>query len=650
MGIKTFLTKCLDKEVFLSYPEILTEAILVLWFACQVCLKFGLRVLPEWHTSRTDPDAYNSFDYLLELFGHKVNACFWDDVMSGWMPPHPLTVNHSVSDNLDVTHPPASNITLGYVIALVTVILTAVLSVSLLFLVLVNRHRPSSVLKDHLRICHEWAEFLQDYSRVLGKIGLQACMTNLLFAVSGAVIFVICYVGWIIYSAVPVVLVAGLAVALPIAVCGPTAVFPCCIFFANISTVYCAGRIWGLWMNQTCFALIKKGIRKLNTANHPAKLSSIAPLVKKAFARPDEYQRQRYWEKVARSFLAFWLGCVAVYHNVWPLYERFPTVVQSRYRGANWTYWHLVNSTGTCSKYGTHFDQETAMLSYWVDLQSEELLAFIYYNVSTAELLFSFTPPFSPAVGWTFMVWCRVLSGASGTPLNVLESTAIIVIGTIDLVLLGALVYLVIRACYNKWRQHVVAQRKLKATDRDNSSQPLTVNLAAAEAGIPGSAQSARLLVPSNKAMDSFTRSDNPQEPVIADHKLPEGKSEHGARGSIVSKALKPEGDRTSCFCICVVIENFWLLVLVAHCSSICLVLPFSLVGLFLPERLQLPGFLLLLTMFTVWMYHLLVKSAWHACCYMRSIKTEHKGGCIGGVNSLATTESKHPLLSPPME
>ncbi|XP_055330573.1 uncharacterized protein LOC129582962 isoform X2 [Paramacrobiotus metropolitanus] len=74
MGVEKPFTFSVDKELFSSYPEILTESVLALWFACEICLRFGLRVLPEWRTSRVDPDRRTDLDTLLELSGLRSTA------------------------------------------------------------------------------------------------------------------------------------------------------------------------------------------------------------------------------------------------------------------------------------------------------------------------------------------------------------------------------------------------------------------------------------------------------------------------------------------------------------------------------------------------------------------------------------------------
>ncbi|XP_055349488.1 uncharacterized protein LOC129596278 [Paramacrobiotus metropolitanus] len=661
MGIKRCLIYSLDKEIHASYPEILTESALVLWFACQICLKFGLHVFSDWRTSRLDPDDYNYFDSLLELSGHKVNACFWDDVMSGWMQPHPLTVNQSALVGLVVAVPPKLTIFLGFTATWLTVVLTAILSISLVILVSANRLWTSPVSKDQMSHCFELAAFIQEQSRiaaimhipldimmllyavavtglfflrfancmvisavlavcvswlavrliitVLDPSAVQSCcnvntkmssyVMIFMYAMTSAFSFTIYYGIWILFSAVPVVLLAWMAVVLAIAVCGPSAVFPGCIFFAASLTAYCAGRIWGLWMNDTYYAQIRKGIRTLTAGRFSAKSLSMDPSPKKAFAGTGEIQKAGPWKNACCSFVAFALGCIGVYYNVWSLYQLFPVVNQwqSNTGSANWTYWHCVNTTGTCSKHATGFEQGTAMLSYWVDLQTEELRSM---HCSNSELLANFTPSFPSGTGWAFLGWCAGLSGASGIPFTALQYAEAYIVTIILVVIGGLLVRDGVRICYNKWHQRVVNDESLDFDDSDKSSKPVTlpVDLAAEETGTPDSSPLDHFPAP--------TQAEICTEPCYHSHGNDMAKQEIpgeklmdlGAHVSIVCvpKALTSQ-PTSSCFCkrlrYCVFegVNGVWLFLLAIHCPLIGLLLPYSLGGLFLPEQLHCPVF-----------------------------------------------------------
>ncbi|XP_055330563.1 uncharacterized protein LOC129582957 [Paramacrobiotus metropolitanus] len=673
MGIRKCLIYFMDKEMWSSYPEILTESALVLWFACQICLKFGLRVLPEWRTSRLDPDNHNNFDSLLELSGHKVNSCFWEDVMSGWTQPHPVAVHRSALAGLDVLVPTAASRAFAYVTTWMTVALTAVVTVSLVLLVCVNRRWTSPVSKHQISHCRELAAWIGKHSwvadectppldimillyvvalgglfcllftndmvfvaipvvvvawqtirsagMILGPSAVHPCCSAttemsiyqilLMHAVTSAFSFSVYYGIWILCSAVPVVLLAWMAVVLAVTVCGTSAVLPGCMVFVIVLAVYCAGRIWGLWMNETYFALIKRKIRQIRQS--PAvesirKHLSNDPLHKKAFAGTDKHQRQAQWERAACSFKVFTLGCFAVCYYVWPLCQGFPFIFrwQTDTGSSNWTYWRTVNTTGTCNKHGTTFDQNAAMLSYWVDLQSEELQS---AHTANSDLLASFTPSFSSAVGWIFLVWCGALSGLSHVPFEALICVENIVFVIAILVIGGLLVRNGVRACYKKWRRRVVSQRKKNAADSDKSWNSLTAELVS----------------------DDIETGNE-----VANQEISRKEARPGARvtAACTQKTDTPKNtDLTVSCCLCTRlryciyegVSNVWLFLLTTHCPLVGLVLSYSLVGLFLPERFQLPGLLLLLTAYSIWMYLWLVKSARQMRSVVRSGQKERK-------------------------
>ncbi|XP_055330672.1 uncharacterized protein LOC129583018 isoform X2 [Paramacrobiotus metropolitanus] len=653
MAVKKPFAISAEKERFPSYPEILTESVLVLWFACQICLKFGLRILPQWRDSRLDPDQHNDFDLLLQMSGFKVNACFWDDVMSGWMSPHPVTVTHSTLAGLLAVPSSASYIVLGYAATLTTILLTALLGVSLFYVIFINRDWTSPVSKEHFLYCRGLAALSTKHSRMFARIQLPDYVTAVLVVVAVSIGPVVHYAVWVVFSALPVVLVAWMSVIAAVAVFGPSAVFPGCVLFSIVLAVYCCGRIWGVWMNETYSSLIKTGIRILIPGKSTVKPSPIAPLSGKTLIGLDSSQRQEDMDGALRSLLAFFLGCIAVYYNVWPLCQQFPVVNQwqSTTGSANWTYWHVTNTTGSCSKHGTNFDQGTAMLSYWVDLQSEELRSL---HTSNSELLASFTPRYPSAVGWAFLVWSGVLSGATGVPFTGLQYAQAILIGLVVLLVGGLLFYDGVSACYSKWRRRVMGQRSAEASDRDKS-QLLPADVAVEATGVLDIPPSDKTPVSADVAANGtgIAPSDPMEGNTPSDQVTAETKSEHGAPMSIdpppmASTANIVAAEARAPFCLCEQLGSTWVIVLGAHCPLVCMVLPYSLVGLSLPEELQLPGLLLLLTAYTVWMYGMLVKFVWEMCCGVQSITAESKcrrASCGGGT---ATTRPKQSTAQPP--
>ncbi|XP_055330604.1 uncharacterized protein LOC129582986 isoform X2 [Paramacrobiotus metropolitanus] len=554
MPIKTILIYFLEKESYSAYPEILTESTFVLWFACQICLQFGLRILPEWGDSRLDPDTDTYFVSLIELSGLEVNDCFWDDVMSGWIPPHPLTVARAEGARLVVDVPAASNRIIGYMATFLAVILTIFLSGSLIYLVCANRRWTYPISKDHLPYCRDVEAIIQKYRPAGKRHGPANIILILLCAMVSAVSFTIYYASWMVCCAIPVMLL-WLSVILAITAIGPSAVFPGCILFASTMAVYCTGRIWRLWMSESYLALIKKGIRKLISANSTESRSSADRPQESRTAGTSKTRRQEvHRKKAACCFSAFFVGCVAVYFNVWPLFQQFPIVSQWQSCSANWTYWHPFNATGTCTKHGTYFDQGTAMLSYWVDLQSEELRS---KPGSNTERLLSFTPSFSPAVSRAYLVWCGVLSVASGIPVMAVHYAEYIIVGIAVLVAGGLLVYRRVQACCTKWRRHAPDQRIMTADNR-YKAHLLIVEVAAEKPNGQGSASSDRSPVPASTEKDNTDIM--PHGDIINDQTILEVKDSHVLPVPIPSdpKVLVGKNTETTEPCLCEALSYMW--------------------------------------------------------------------------------------------
>ncbi|XP_055330518.1 uncharacterized protein LOC129582913 [Paramacrobiotus metropolitanus] len=683
MGIKQFFTNLLDKKPYSSYPEILWESVLVLWFACQICLKIGLRVLPEWGTSRLDQDTYSPFDYLLQRSGLKVDECFWDDALSGWIQPHLSTAARLVSSGTSGVLPLASTRILGYAVTITTIVLAGILSVSLVYLAVVNRHWTQPLAKNQLPYCRRFATQIQKYIKYATRIQLSDCMVFGLHVAVGIVSFVVYYPGWMIFNAL-IVFMAWMFVTLAINIAGPSAVFPGCIMFSSILTVYCIGRIWGLWMNNTYAALIKKGVRKLTAAKSTEKpLSNDAPLEKTLAGNDRKHGRGR-WGTAACYMIAFCIGCIVVSHNVDPLFNKFPAVVQwlsstvtsntgSSNTGSNntesgntgsgnagssstgscntrrgsWTYWQVVSTTGNCTKPGTRFGQEITMLSYWVDLQSAELRSMP--ASSNTALLLSFTPSFSPAVGWTFLVWSGVLSGLSRIPIMAMRCAVWSTVVISVMYSCGLLLWTGVRACCKKSPRDVKAERSSRSprdvkaerssrTENRKQSPLLTADVSTQETDIANREPSAHLPELINVTIDDTRSCTVPSDHLLGDtignQKLPEAKDSHAVEVSIEC-APNPNdaAEPSECGGLCDIWGYRKLGLLLVICPLLCgWVLPYPVVGLFLPERLQLPGLLLLLTAYSIWMYCKLVqfvRLTWRDwCCCTKKLE-----GCCFGRN-----------------
>ncbi|XP_055330729.1 uncharacterized protein LOC129583056 [Paramacrobiotus metropolitanus] len=281
------------------------------------------------------------------------------------------------------------------------------------------------------------------------------------------------------------------------------------------------------------------------------------------------------------------------------------------------------------------------MLSYWVDLESEELRASPSGN---SELLLSFTPAFSPAVGRAFLVWSGVLSGVNGVPFAALLGAEFIIIGIGVVGACGLLIYVGVRAFYNKCRRYGPTERS-KMTGCRKQPQLSNADAAAVETGILGSTSSVRSHLSSNVAADGTrvrTAHYRSLGNIVDNQEFAKATDNHGVQVSIERTINAPMPKDAEISCMCVVWGYRNLLPLVAIYPLLCgRFLPYPLVGLFLPERLQLPGLLLLLTAYSIWMYRKLVGCVWLMWCGGESGKKERKDPRAGGNSSMRQPSPK---------
>ncbi|XP_055330521.1 uncharacterized protein LOC129582916 [Paramacrobiotus metropolitanus] len=121
--------------------------------------------------------------------------------MSGWTKPQPYTVARLISNSSVWVLPPASTRILGYVVTLVCIMLAAILAVSLVFLMAVNRHWTRPVSTDQLPYCRKLAVQLKKRIRCAANIHLPDSMVILLHTVIGIASFIVYYHSWMIVNA-----------------------------------------------------------------------------------------------------------------------------------------------------------------------------------------------------------------------------------------------------------------------------------------------------------------------------------------------------------------------------------------------------------------------------------------------------------------
>ncbi|XP_055357201.1 uncharacterized protein LOC129602232 [Paramacrobiotus metropolitanus] len=301
---------------------------------------------------------------------------------------------------------------------------------------------------------------------------------------------------------------------------------------------------------------------------------------------------------------------------------------------------------GVDHKQMQNIGQNTAMLSYWVALAYDELRV---SNSSNAPLLVSFAASYSPAVDWFFLVWSGMLVLLSGAPpLLTVTVEAVIIGGLIAIGLLGIAAGLVFGILLIIYRVGMAAVdrvrygRRSKCRRNGHWFDPEADDLRRA-IGAPGqpdhicsecgeeyycgatvddievadangsnatdSVEGSQLSIKDNTLANLPASEEETDEqqisrtgqqaalPALMEFVLVDMKAADTAIDCARKSACRP-------FCVC----SLWASL---QCAGIIILrpflcwqtMPFTVVAFFLPERVQLPGVLLLLTVYMLWRY-----------------------------------------------
>ncbi|XP_055349498.1 uncharacterized protein LOC129596287 [Paramacrobiotus metropolitanus] len=592
----------LNKDREWAYQEIITEAVVVLWFAAQLSVKFGSRIFAEWQTSRTDPAISTQLDRFLGWIGLEMTGCVWNDVVSFWKAPDEIAVIQSVATLF--TSPTVG--TMGYVGAFVTVCTTAILTISVAGSLYVYRNWRYPRFRQHLRSCNKITRLFgygkDDNGDYTVGLAYETVSCGLLVIAATGVQLCCAAVVWFLLCALPVVLVTGAVMAVVINIYGLIALFPCCVISVCFLAVYCSGRIYGLWMQETYFMRIHRKIKKtfgvdmLVVEKYSDNMIESTPekCFPSAKITPAAKKSMPSFESVFLKGFLFYAVTAGIVSNTGPIWEGFPII---RYGmnslGSHWssgsaassaspasskTYWTESNRTTRCRTYGTNLGARIAMLSFWVDLASDELKSADTYN---APIIISFNPGYPSIVSGSFVLWNGLVLAAGCLPLLLL------VLAEALTILLG-ISYIVWRILESSWdacrnRKDAKIQRKLPFSH----CQPII-----------------------NFLMD------------IADKYGSEDAGDGAAYDFDVNK--KPftdtivrctSNDRCSssqpAFCVCSTwAYTVYCIVTMVQALLGWMLLPFPVLVFALPERLQLPGILLFFSALAVYKYRQFIPSA----------------------------------------
>ncbi|XP_055350355.1 uncharacterized protein LOC129596975 [Paramacrobiotus metropolitanus] len=450
---KTF-TVVLNRDQNWAYHEIITEALFVLWAGCHLSLKFGTRFFPEWEITRSDPDSYTNLDFLLWLLLRRnITGCVWDNIASPWKSYMPQTVTNPV-----ITSREHSNA--GYIGTFATVLITVLLGVSAACSAWVNRHWRVPRWTQHLRNCRRITTWL-GYGTTSGGAGdldfdedpktpeWRMVVFNILLLYASMSVFVGL---WLVFCALPVVILVGLTIAFVGRHCGEEALFPTTAVCFCLLAVYCIGRIWGLWMNKTYFMQLHEIIRSATGMRlfvqpfaayqevaHETEAATDSSLPAKLETATDpslSAKLEAVWSLWFTIILMVMPALYAVANHCVATLEGLPgdsgwmdpfslllfslasgrggSTSASGHSASGWTF---TNCTECCDNYATGMSQTNAMLSYYIDLHQPR------WTTRHPVILALFNTVISPVTERFYMAWMGILAWGVGLPMILLGLT-----------------------------------------------------------------------------------------------------------------------------------------------------------------------------------------------------------------------------------
>ncbi|XP_055357200.1 uncharacterized protein LOC129602231 [Paramacrobiotus metropolitanus] len=649
---KTF-RQCLDKNRAWAYQEIIVEALVILWFSCHISVKLGTRIYPEWKATRLDPSRLTTSDNVLLSVLNGQNGCFWDSMVASWKPTPPVIATGN--ENVAVTNNTGRAV-VGYVATFAAVCTTAIVGVSVGLSLFVNRRWNFPQFKQHLPYCQRITAFFRydknrQYYWADYKDPNASRIIFVLLHLVLAVVNTLCFVWvWCIVCALPVVTAASILVAVVIRFAGEDAVFPCSVLFICLLGVHCTGRIWGVWMTECYSTWLRKKFGAIGwrdgpkLAAHPVVPSGSPHPMALEKDMPIKERRARRGHWLQYSMFVFLFACAIVDGNVRrPLFMMFPqidylvstvsdTLTSSGSSGTegaptNWTYWTWVNRTVEHCRPSpqTGFAQNLAMMSYWTDLAYEELRG---STSSKSILLMGFASSLSPLVDWISMVWTGLLVVLSDAPLTLLLMLEALIIGVVIaviLVLVAVILVLtvlnflytvvaaVIKSIFHQRRSRMESATHIHYYDAMENGQmgPENRDGSKDDVGV-GTCYCKH----SNQGFIEKTRVEPSEQDKYVDCSLGEvDPEEHQACSAKRQPALPASDKMSDCaqkdaqiirepFCVCSLWANLQCAVITLLRQNIAgVILPFPVVAFFLPERLQLPGLLMLLMAYLLWNY-----------------------------------------------
>ncbi|XP_055345242.1 uncharacterized protein LOC129593077 isoform X3 [Paramacrobiotus metropolitanus] len=400
-----FLQYLLNRNALWWYSDIVAEALLATWLASQVCIYISARFFPQWHSTRAEPDA-QVLDMAQSLLGYETEGCFWDRICAYWTElDNPVCRNESF-----VPLPPSdADSSIGFTGVCTALSATGILILSLECFAFVNRYwRPPRANNKHVVWFHKFIPIwppLNKSSAVPGSVpnkpspgtAVVACsfITTMLVGCAGF------YFGKLVALA-PVMLVATIA-RLLVNQYGESVALPCYIVFNTITSLYCTGRIWGMWMQMSYIGWIMDILQKLGIqiiVDDPVNDESAQAKSDPSANAPQQEKRMpssriHFFMSAALLYLG---SCGMVMNMIAIVGTAFPLVLPGSVSST-----HSVNQSAN----KTVLNYQAAKLSYWMNIRT------FLNGTDPADYGIADVPA---ATGILFSVWTGTLTVVSLIP------------------------------------------------------------------------------------------------------------------------------------------------------------------------------------------------------------------------------------------
>ncbi|XP_055350341.1 uncharacterized protein LOC129596962 [Paramacrobiotus metropolitanus] len=579
-------TIVLNRGLSWAYHEILTEAMFVLWIGCHLSVKFGTRLFPAWGPTRIDPDKYTNLDQLLRLLLRQdMNSCVWDDLISPWKPSM-----SQAAITASVTSTTRGNA--GYIGAFATVFVSVLVFVSVVCSAWANRHWKIPRWTQHLRNCRRITTWFgynatydgEDYEQNPDTPRWRFNVLTAFLTGAGMSVFVAL---WLVFCALPVVIVTGLIVAYIGRNCTEEALFPTTVVWFCALAVYCIGRIWGLWMNKTYFMQLHEIIR--NTVGVRLMVQPFAANQSQQVAHRTETPTSQLSNVKRSTWLSTFIlvafpAVLFLAYNCLHLLNSLPDFVgwmnsftlflsNSKQDGlisvpettggpsTTFSYWTYVNCTECCDIDGTGMSHSSAMLSYYVDLQYPRS------HTDNPVIMELINTVVSPVTERFYVLWIGLVAGVYFLPALILGlAEAAFVLGL---------------CCYGLI----------------NLLRSINQRIRSPATGCRGSNIPYNRLVATNVFGDTAQK---PQE-TLNDSKRSGRNDREGNKEETTAPVKSTNQTRKLPFCVCALWVDLECCILVEFSRVMFwMFLPFPVLGLIVPEQFQLPALLLLMSVVEV--------------------------------------------------